>query len=293
VKISRGQKIFAIFNIAFFTFVGIIMLIPVLYVLSRSFDAMASGLSASLIPKKFTLFYYRFIMRDKGIYRPFLNSIFITVVGTTISVMLEAMGAYTLTKKDLPGHNLFIWMLIIPMMFGGGLIPSYLLNKALGLVDNMAILIISGVISAWNMLLIRNYYNSIPASLPESARIDGAQEFTVFWNIMLPLAKPVIAAIALFTAVGYWNTYMTAVIYINSAEKYPFTVKLRQIINVQEENRASMQNLIGDEELLIQYLNNEGLGCAIIILSMIPIIIAYPYLQKYFAKGLMVGSIKG
>jgi putative aldouronate transport system permease protein len=115
----------------------------------------------------------------------------------------------------------------------------------------------------------------------------------VFFHIILPLSKPVIAAIALFEAVEYWNTYMTAVIYINSPEKYPFTVKLRQIITVQEERRSTMQDIAGAEDLLIQYLNNEGLGCAMIMLSMIPIIIAYPYLQKYFTKGLMIGSIKG
>ncbi|NLC67330.1 MAG: carbohydrate ABC transporter permease [Clostridiaceae bacterium] len=293
MKPSRQQKIFGVFNIAFFTFIALAMLIPVLFVLSRSFDAMATGLSTLLIPRKFSTFYYRLILTDKGIYRPFLNSMFITMVGTGLAVFLQAMGAYTLAKKDLPGHDFFIWMLIIPMLFGGGLIPSYLLNKALGLIDTYRILIISGLISAWNMFLIRNYYNSIPASLPESARIDGAQEFKVFLSIILPLSKPVIAAIALFEGVSYWNTYMTAVIYINSPEKYPFTVKLRQIISVQEDRRSDMQNLAGQEELLIQYLNNEGLGCAMIILSMIPIIIAYPYLQKYFTKGLMVGSIKG
>ena len=293
MKLSRGQKIFNIFNIIFFSFVALIMIIPVLYILSRSFDVAASGLSVSLIPKKFSLFYYNMVLSNKGIYRPFLNSVFITILGTVISIFLESMGAYTLTKKDLPGHNLFIWMLIIPMMFGGGLIPSYLLNKYLHLIDTMAILIISGLISGWNMLLIRNYYNSIPDSLAESARIDGALEFTVFSKIIFPLSIPVIAAIALFTSVGYWNTYMTAVIYINSPEKYTFPVKLRQIITVQDENKNVMEMLAEDNNILIQYLNNEGLGASMIIISMIPIIIMYPYLQKYFAKGLMVGSIKG
>lgn len=293
MKPSKQQRIFGAINITFFTFIAITMLVPVLFVLSRSFDAMATGLSTSLIPKKFSLFYYKLIMSDKGIYRPFLNSIFITVVGTALAVFLEAMAAYTLSKKNLPGHNLFIWMMIIPMMFGGGLIPSYLLNKALKLVDTIRLLIISSLFSAWNIFLIRNYYNSIHPSLPESARIDGAQEFRVFFHIILPLSKPVIAAIALFEAVEYWNTYMTAVIYINSAEKYPFTVKLRQIISVQEERRNTMQDIAGADDLLIQYLNNEGLGCAMIMLSIVPIIIAYPYLQKYFTKGLMIGSIKG
>ncbi len=293
MKLSKGQKVFNVFNILFFIFISILMLIPVIYVLSRSFDAMGVGLSTSLLPRKFTFLYYKMIFTDKGIFRPFLNSVYITVVGTIIVIFLESMVAYTLTKKNLPGHDLFIWMLIIPMMFGGGLIPSYLLNKALGLIDTYTLLIISSLFNAWNIFLIRNYYNSIPPSLPESAKIDGAQEFDVFIHIIIPLSVPILAAITLFEAIEYWNMYMTAIIYINSAEKYPFMVKLRQIISVQEERRSTIQDMAAEEELLIQFLNNEGLGCAMIIISTIPIVIVYPYLQKYFTQGLMVGSIKG
>ncbi|NMA94565.1 MAG: carbohydrate ABC transporter permease [Clostridiales bacterium] len=297
LKRTRGEKIFNVFNIIFFCLFTIAMLVPVLYVLKISFETGGFGeLSISLIPQEPSTMFYKMVLQDKSIWRPFLNSVFITVVGTVLSLFVNAMGAYTLSKRDLKGVNFFVYYLVvIPMLFSGGLIPSYLLIRELGLMDSLAALIIPALASGWNMILIRNYYWSIPSSLIESARIDGAEEFTVFTKVILPLATPVLAAIGLFTGVGFWNTFFSAVIYINDPSKYTFTVKLREMIAVQQDLQKQFEKMAMDsgEDLLLANLTQEGLSSAIMIISLIPIIIVYPFLQKYFVTGLMVGSIKG
>ena len=298
IKSSRGEKIFSIVNLAILTLIAVIVLVPVLYVLKTSFDVgVKDDLSLSLIPRKFSLVFYIMIFKDKAIIRPFLNSAFITIVGTALSVFFNAMGAYTLAKRNLPGNKFLVYYLIIlPMLFSGGLVPTYLMMKSLGLIDKIVVLIIPALISGWSMALIRNYYWTIPSSLPESARIDGAKEMTVFIKIILPLSKPVLAAIALFTGVGFWNTFFSAIMYINSPEKYTFPVKLREMIIVQYDMRgqfAEAVKIATGQNLLLANLSQEGLSAAIIVVSLLPIILVYPYLQRYFTKGLMINSIKG
>jgi len=295
IQPSRSERIFQAFNFLFLGLFTLALLLPVLYVLRRSLDVGAFGeTSLSLIPREPSLFYYKAVLQDRGVYQPFLNSLILTVVGTLLSIALESMAAYSLSKRDLPGNRLFIYMMVVTMMFSGGLVPSYLLIKGLGLIDKFPwVLILPSCIGAWNIFLIRNYYWSIPASLNESARIDGAQEFTIFSRIVLPLSIPVIAAIALFTGVGYWNTFFSAIIYINTPSKFTFAVKLREILALQMEMQNQFERLAVGQELLLQNLNMEGLYSAMIVISMLPIILVYPYLQKHFAKGIMVGSIKG
>jgi putative aldouronate transport system permease protein len=294
---SLGEKIFNVFNIIGFFLFTLIMLIPIAYVLKNSLDISPVGeVQLSLLPQEPSLLFYRMVVNDESVYRPFLNSILVTVLGTTFAMIVNSIGAYTLSKRELPGNRFFIYFLvIIPMLFGGGIVPTYLLIRAIGLLDTLPVLFVPNMANAWNMILIRNYYWSIPKSLEESARIDGAQEFTVFFRIIIPLSKPVLAAIALFTGVGYWNTFMAAILYIRSAKKYTFPVKLRELIILGGDSEKNF------EEMLMQmgydpaeyFLSIEGLSAAMMIVSMIPIIMVYPYLQKYFAKGIMVGSIKG
>ena len=297
LKRSLGEKVFNVFNlIGFLLFTGL-MLIPILFVIKTSLDVSPVGeVQLSLLPKEPSLLFYRMVINDESVWRPFMNSIIVTVFGTSFSMLINALGAYTLSKRELPGSRFFIYFLvIIPMLFGGGIVPTYLLIRALGLIDTLPVLFVPNMANAWRMILIRNYYWSIPASLGESARIDGAQEFTVFFRIILPLSKPVLAAIALFTGVTYWNTFMAAVLYIRDARKYTFPVKLRELIILggdSEKNFEEMMMQLGmnPEE---HFLTIEGLSSAMMIVSMVPIIVVYPYLQKYFAKGIMVGSIKG
>lgn len=297
LKRSLGQKIFNVFNVIGFFLFTLIMLLPIAYVIKNSLDISQIGqVKLTLIPQEPSLLFYNMVINDESVYRPFLNSIVVTILGTTFAMIINSIGAYTLSKRELPGNRFFIYFLvIIPMLFGGGIVPTYLLVRALGLIDTLPVLFVPSMANAWNMILIRNFYWSIPDSLEESARIDGAQEFTVFFRIILPLSKPVLAAIALFTGVGYWNTFMAAILYIRTPTKYTFPVKLRELIILGGDSEKNF------EEMLMQmgydpaeyFLSVEGLSSAMMIVSMIPIILVYPYLQKYFAQGLMVGSIKG
>ncbi len=294
---SLSEKVFNVFNILGFFLFTIMMLIPITFVIKTSLDISQIGeVNLNLLPVEPSLLFYRMVINDESVYRPFMNSIIITVAGTTLSMLVNALGAYTLSKRQLPGSRFFIYFLIIiPMLVGGGIVPTYLLIRALGLIDTLPVLFVPQAANAWRMILIRNYYWSIPLSLSESARIDGAQEFTVFFKIILPLSKPVLAAIALFTGVAYWNTFMAAVLYIRDAKKYTFPVKLRELIILGGDAEKNL------EEMLMQlgldpteyFLSIEGLSSVMMITAMIPIVIIYPYLQKYFAKGIMVGSIKG
>lgn len=294
IRLSRGERVFAAINTGCLVLFGLAILFPVLYVLKTSFDAGAAGqLELSLVPREFSLFYYRMVLTDISIFRPFLNSIVLTICGTIVSLGLETMGAYPLSKKELPGNRLFIYMLVITMMFSGGLIPFYILVRTLKLIDKFPwVLILPFCISAWNLILIRNYYFSIPASLPESARIDGASEFRTFTAIVMPLSLPVVAAIGLFTGVGYWNTFFNAIIFINSPSKYTFAVKLREMLALQMTMLNESQRNLAIELEMNKSINTESLYSAIIVLSMLPIIVAYPWLQKHFVKGILVGSIK-
>lgn len=297
LKRSLGEKIFNVFNLFGMLLITIIMVLPVSFVMKNAFETSLVGdLTLTIFPQQPSTIFFRMILRNPDVFRPFLNSVFITVVGTSLSMIINSVGAYTLSKRELPGNKFFIYFLVImPMLFSGGMVPTFLLIRALGMVDTYSVLIIPAVASGWFMILIRNYYWSIPNSLVESAKIDGAEEFTVFLRIILPLSKPVLAAIALFAGVGFWNTFMAAVIYIRNPLKFTFPVRLREVILIQGYTQAEF------EALMLQlgidpaeaFVTATGLAAAMMIVSMIPIIVVYPYLQKHFTQGLMIGSIKG
>jgi putative aldouronate transport system permease protein len=294
IKMTRGERVFNAVNLtALFVFV-LMILLPVGFVLKKSLDIGARGeLNLSLIPKEFSLLYYKMLLADPGIFRPFLNSIYLTVVGTLVAMVVNTMGAYTLSKRDLPGNRLMIYMIVVTMMFSGGLVPLYLVVVNLGLYNRLNTLIFIAMVNGWYMILIRNFYWSIPASLSESALMDGAGDFVIFSRIIIPLSKPVLAAIALFTGVGFWNTFFHAVIFMSDPFKYTLPVKLRELISITTsltEGQLEMALGAGDPR---SQINVEGVSSAIIIVSMVPVIIVYPYLQKHFVKGIMVGSIKG
>jgi len=294
MKLSRGEKIFNVFNLFLLSVFTLAILIPMLYIIKKSLDAGAqSDLTISLWPKEFTLIYYKIVFNNRSIYRSFLNSIFITGVGTALALFLQTMGAYTLTKRELPGAKIFLYMLVIPMMFSGGIIPYYLLMKNIGMMDKIAALIIPSCISGWNIFLIRNYFWSIPMSMIESAKIDGANEFTIYHKVMLPLSAPVIAAIGLFTSVSYWNAFFDAIMFMRTPSKYPFPVILQEMIVQRQDNQQELERAAAGSAEMLKNLNTEGIIAAIIVISVIPIMAIYPFLQKHFNKGIMVGAIKG
>lgn len=294
---TLGEKIFNICNLLFFLLFSITLLIPVLYILRQSVDVGIVKGGVSLWPSEASSAYYRMVLLDKGVYGPLMNSIYITVVGTTLGVAVNAAAAYPMSRHDYkPRTFLAYYMVIIPMLFSGGIVPSFLLMRGLGLLNTLAVCILPALASGWNIVLIRNYYQSIPESLIEAAKIDGAGEFFIFGHIILPLSKPVLAAIALFTGVGFWNTFTPSIMYNSDPTKYTFAVKLREMIVVQEDMSRQFEAMMQQMSMSAsngQILNNDGLAAAMMIISIIPIILVYPFLQKHFASGLMVGSVKG
>lgn len=294
---TLGEKIFNVCNLLFFLLFSITLLIPVLYILRQSVDVGIVKGGVSLWPSEASSAYYRMVLLDKGVYGPLLNSIYITVVGTVLGVAVNAAAAYPMSRRDYkPRTFLAYYMVIIPMLFSGGIVPSFLLMRGLGLLNTLAVCILPALASGWNIVLIRNYYQSIPESLIEAAKIDGAGEFFIFGHIILPLSKPVLAAIALFTGVGFWNTFTSSIMYNSDPTKYTFAVKLREMIVVQEDMSRQFEALMQQMSMSAsngQVLNNDGLAAAMMIISIIPIILVYPFLQKHFASGLMVGSVKG
>ena len=297
LKRSLGEKIFNIFNLLGMLIFTVIIVVPVLFVFRNSFElSETSTATLRLWPEQFSLIFYGMVIKDESVYRPLLNSVFVTIVGTPLTLLVNALGAYTMSKRELPGKNFFAYyMVIIPMLIGGGTIPGFLLIRALGMIDTLWAIIIPGLASGWNMTLIRNYYWSIPNELTESARIDGASEMTIFVKIILPLSKPVLSALGLLTGIGLWNTFYAAMIYIRTPSKWTFPVKIRETVVKNEGNDKLWEEMmiaagLDPSELLI---NQAGLGGAMMVVSMLPILIVYPFLQKYFAGGIMVGSVKG
>ena len=297
LKRSLGEKVFNIFNLLGMLIFSVIIIVPVLFVFRNSFElSETSTTTLRLWPEQFSTVFYGMVLKDESVYRPLLNSVFVTVVGTPLMLIINALGAYTMSKRELPGKNFFAYyMVIIPMLIGGGTIPMFLLIRSLGMIDTLWAIIVPGLASGWNMTLIRNYYWSIPNELTESARIDGAPEMTIFVKIILPLSKPVLSALGLLTGIGLWNTFYAAMIYIRSPIKWTFPVKIRETVMKNEGNDKLWEEMmvaagLDPTELLI---NQSGLGGAMMVTSMLPILIVYPFLQKYFAGGIMVGSVKG
>ena len=294
--LTRGERAFGIANTLFLFAVTVVILVPLGFVIKKSLDIGPPGeLNLSLVPREFSFFYYRYVLSDFSVYRPFLNSIYITAVGTVVSLALNSMGAYTLARKDLPGGRFLTILIIVTMVFSGGLLPLYIVVLRLGLMNRLPTLILLGAVDGWYMILIKNFYRTVPDSLLESARMDGAGEFLVYRRVVLPLARPAIAAIGLFTAVGFWNTFYNAVIFMNDPVKYTFPVKLREIISYQQMQLQQFEQAMTGMGIDIHQKNAtpEGLGSAIIIISMVPIIVIYPFLQRHFSQGILVGSLKG
>lgn len=240
-----------------------------------------------LWPKGFDLHAYKVILQNDRFISSFLNTFTRTALGLAINLSLQLTFAYALSKKYLPGQKFFMLYIVITMLFNGGIIPTYLIVRATGLIDTIWSLVIPAAISTWNVILLKSFFENIPDSLEESAKIDGASDITVFWRIYLPLSTASVATIGLFIAVQHWNTYMDAVIYINSAHKQVLQIFLRDMV-VQME----MATILGDMGALSE-TSSLSVRTASIFLVALPIISVYPFIQKYFTKGVMLGAVKG
>ena len=260
----------------------------IMYSVSDSYSSMSGGLF--FLPRNFTLLAYEMLLKTNQIFVAYRNTVMKTLVGTGISVFLTALTAYPLSLSRFKGRNFISMLIFFTMLFNGGIIPTYLLIKSLGLLDTFWVYVIPGAMSAYNMFILRTYYRSIPSSLEESALLDGANPFQILFRIILPLSLPALAAIAMFYGVGNWNSYMGGILYVNDQRLQLLQVYLRQLIGA-----AGAKGALGDAGDLgpASRLTEETMKMTVITVSVIPILIVYPFLQKYYTKGVMVGSVKG
>ena len=270
----------------------IAILLPMVYIILASFiepvTLQNSGLTFDF--SKWTLMAYERVIANAQIWIGFKNAIIYSVVFTILSVVITLLAAYPMSRTDFRGRGFFNTMFIITMFFGGGLIPTYLLISNLGMLDSMWAVVLPGAFSVWNMIIARTYYQGIPKDLQEAAEIDGASEMVYFFQILLPVCTPIIATLAMWQFVGMWNSYFDAMIYLNSASKQPLQLVLRSILiqNQPEPGMVSdMQSTAARAQLA------ELLKYATIIISSLPLMIMYPFFQKYFDNGIMAGAIKG
>jgi len=294
------KKKFATFDIVNTTLVVFITLLftyPLYWVIIASFSdplQVSSGNTLFFI-KDFTLEMYQQILDQSEIWVGYRNSIIYTILGTLYNLVLTIPAAYVLSKKYLPGRNFLSWYFFLTMYIGGGLIPSYLLIRDLGLLDNPLVLIIGAGVSAYNLIVTRSFYSSsIPEDIYEASYIDGASEWATFTKIAMPLSKPIIAVMALYYGVGRWNDYFTALIYITQQKYYPLQMVLRNILfkfaKITIPDNASMDVIM---ELVRKQELANGMKYGVMILASIPLLVAYPFVQKHFTKGVMIGSVKG
>ena len=288
---TRGERIGNTIILILLTLLSLIMIYPFWHVLMYSIsDAkLALGGGIFLWPRGFSLYGYKLVMKNAQIWIAYRNTILKTAAGTALSVLLSAMTAYPLSVRRLRGRNGFSMMIFFTMLFGGGTIPTYLLVKSLGLIDTFWALILPGAVSAYNMFILRNYMQSLPAELEESARIDGARAFTILFRIIIPLSAPSLAAIAMFYGVGNWNSYMDCLLYTNKPELQVLQLYLRQVLLQTSSSNASMAVAGSTEE----YISDTAMQMVIIAVTVIPILIVYPWLQRFYTKGITVGAVKG
>ncbi len=279
-----GSRIFDVFNYTIMGLIAVVMVFPLFFVVIGSFSisGMIGGFNA------FSLDAYKYIFTTNSLARSTINSVFITVVGTFINIVITSITAYALSKKYLAGRNVMMTIIVIFMLFNPGMIPNYLVVSKLHMTNSFLSLWLPGAISAYNMIIMKNFFQGLPDSIEESAKIDGCHDLQVFLKIVLPISKASLATITLFYAVGHWNSYFNAMMYINDIDKWPIQVWLRQIIVL------SVGGFAGNESLAeFAKVPSDAVKYAVICVSTLPIIVVYPFLQKYFAKGVLLGSVKG
>lgn len=286
-----GSRLYTALNTGFLILLTALSLYPMWYVLVGSFsDPFQLFVSNDILilPKGFSLKGYEQVFKNPNILRGYLNTLFYLVVGTAANLLATSLGAYVLSRSQLMLKRLFTLMVVFTMYFSGGLIPTFLVVKNLGLYDSRLALILPALVGTWNMIVMRTSFKALPASIEESARIDGANDFVVLFRIILPCAKATVAVIILYYAVGYWNNWFSAMIYLKDKNKYPLQLFLREILLANTSNGATAE---GFEESDMLYLE-DLVRYATIIVSTLPILCAYPFCQKYFMKGVMMGSVK-
>ncbi|WZL78730.1 carbohydrate ABC transporter permease [Eubacteriales bacterium mix99] len=292
-RLSKGDR-------TYYTIVNVIMLLllvivayPLVYIISASFSspsAVASG-RVVLWPVDFSLEGYQAVFRNKDIVGGYLNTFFYTFAGTALNVIMTMIGAYPLSRKDLKGRDFFMLLFTFTMIFSGGMIPGYILMQQLHLINTPWVMIVPGAISVYNLIITRTFIQStIPSDLLDASQIDGCSDTRYFFSIVLPLSKSILATITLFYAVGHWNAYFNAFLYLNDRKLFPLQIILREILIA---NTIDASQVVDPELEQAKQGMADLLKYSLIVVSSLPVMIMYPFVQKYFVKGVMIGAIKG
>ena len=289
---TSGEKLFNVINIIFMLFMICITLYPFYYVVMASLsDSSKLMVEEGLLlkPAGFSLSAYKMVFKNPNIMSGYRTTLIVVVTGTFINVLLTSVGAYLLTRKRFAIRNMMAYMMVFTMYFSGGMIPTYLLiYKGLNLGDSIWALILPNAISTYNLLIMRTNFAAIPESIEESAKIDGANDFVILFRIIIPLSLPIIAVMVLFYGVAHWNAWFSAMLYIRTKSKYPLQLILREIL-LLNSTEGMMEGTTGSDK----YSIGESIKYATIVVATLPILCVYPFIQKYFVKGMMIGAVKG
>lgn len=288
MKQSTGERIFDGINTILLLSVIAVTLYPILYIFNSSIsdpDMLLRSRTFMLLPEGFSLKAYQMVLQDSKVYTGYLNTLFYVVVGTLLNLLMTSLAAYALSRADLYGRKFMVQLITFTMFFGGGMIPTFLLMQNLGLIDSRLAIILPGAISTFNFMIMKTNFESIPNELVESAKLDGANDFTVLFRIILPVSKAILAVMTLYYAVDHWNDYMKPLLYLRSQNLYPIQIILRDILLSN-----STEALGGGSDT--GFAIGENIKYATIIVSTLPIMLVYPFIQKYFVQGALVGAVK-
>lgn len=293
LRLTRSDKIFYAVNDLILLFALLIVLYPLIYVFSASFSDRMAVISGKVIlwPVNFSLEGYQAVFADARIMTGYMNTIFYTVAGTAINVFLTILAAYPLSRRTMVGRNIIMYIFAFTMLFQGGIIPNYLLIMNLGMIDTRWAMLLPAGLSVWNVIIARTFFQStISHELYEAASIDGCSHFRFLWSIVLPLSKAIIAVMVLFYGVFHWNSYFNAFIYLKSSELFPLQIVLRDIL---VQNEIDPLSITDPEQMTIKQGLADLLKYSVIVVASLPIWMVYPFVQKHFVKGVMIGSLKG
>ncbi len=293
IQESRVDQLFNLINYTILTFFLVVVLYPLIYVVSASFSDGAAVIAGKVVlwPVDFSVAAYQKIFAYERVWTGYANSLFYAVVGTLLNVGMTLIAAYPLARRDLYGRGLIIGLFVFTMFFNGGLIPSYLLVRDLDMLNTRSALIIPQALSVWNLLIAITYFRSaIPPELLEAAQLDGCNDFQYFARILLPLSTPLIAVLSLFYAIGHWNQFFAALIYLSKENLYPLQIILRDILIQSQVDMNMMDDM---KTMAAKQAMRELMKYALIVVASVPVLMIYPFVQKYFVRGIMLGSIKG
>ena len=286
MRYTKGEKTFSVVNAILLSVLALCMLLPFMHVIAQSLSEdkyVVSG-SVGVWPKGFSTLAYQYAFNDTPILRAFRNTVFITLAGTVLALFVETTTAYPLSIRSLRGRRGFMYYYVFTMLFSAGLIPGFLLMRSLGLLNNLWSMILPHLLNAFNLVLIKNYFEGLPESISESAMIDGANHIQVLFRIMLPMALPILATVALFTAVEFWNSYFNAMLYLSDPKKMTLQLFLVNLVKQANTTDSITSDII---------VAPDTVRSASVIIGLVPILMVYPFVQRYFVTGITLGAVKG